>query len=179
MGVCEVGGFPIKSLTISNLVAARRDPEKVRIKKKRVEMKNNTFTSQRRIRLSDTDATGVIYFIAQLRLAQETLEEYLMQNGSSIKEILEERGYLLPIVHAEADYFAPVKAGDQLDIAMSVKKIGTTSFTLTFRFFKGAVQAGSALLTHVVIEKKSGAPISIPHSLFPGLQSLLEPSDAV
>ena len=61
------------------------------------------FVHRTQVRLYHTDATGVLYFAEQFKLASETLEEFLKDRGFSSKELMSS-AYFLPVVHAEADY---------------------------------------------------------------------------
>jgi 1,4-dihydroxy-2-naphthoyl-CoA hydrolase len=123
----------------------------------------------KKIRLRDTDATGVLYFTEQLRMALETLEDCF-----SLRSLLEKEAFLMPIVHAEADYFAPLRVGDEVEITLSCEKLGTTSFTLGYRFYdpKRQKEVGKASIVHVVISKETGKSIPVPSHL----QALLRQS---
>ncbi len=120
-----------------------------------------------KIRLRDTDATGVIYFTELMRLALEVLEEQF-----SLKKMLEQEKFLLPIVHAEADYFSPVTVGDDIDIKPSVKKIGTTSVTLHYQFWKEQEKVGEVTIVHVAVSTLNKSAISIPQSVLDVLKTL-------
>ena len=120
-----------------------------------------------KIRLRDTDATGVLYFTEQMRLAVQVLEEKF-----SLKEMLEKEAFLLPIVHAEADYFSPLTVGDEVEITLSVKTIGTTSFTLHYRLYKTEQEVGTVTLIHVAISKADKQPIPIPSTVLEFLKTL-------
>lgn len=76
------------------------------------------------IHMADTDATGALYFANQFRLALEAFECFLSDNGFVLGPCL------LPIVHAEADFTAPLKLWDVVDISLHCSKIGTSSFTI-------------------------------------------------
>lgn len=120
-----------------------------------------------KISLRDTDATGVIYFTELMRFALEVLEERL-----SLKKMLEQKEFLLPIVHAEADYFFPLTVGDEVEIKPSVKKIGQTSFTLHYQVWKGQEKVGEVSLVHVAVSLKSKKAISIPQTVLDLLKTL-------
>ena len=68
---------------------------------------------------------------------------------------------LLPIVHTEGDFFAPLTVGDRVEVRMQFSKIGTTSFTHTSEIYKGEACFGKASIVHVVYcpKKKEGIPI--------------------
>ena len=117
------------------------------------------------VHLKDTDATGVLYFAQQFSMALKTWESFLAYSGLSLGEILETADFLMPIVHAEADYKAPLRVGDRIEIGIAVEKIGTTSFTTNFRLMKEGVLVGTVKLVHVTVAKTSNEPIAIPKSL--------------
>jgi 1,4-dihydroxy-2-naphthoyl-CoA hydrolase len=115
------------------------------------------------VRLKDTDATGVLYFTEQFRMALEAFEEFLKDRGFPLKQLLES-SYLMPIVHAEADYFAPLTVGDALEISLKVVKLGTSSVTLEFSFRSPECkfEIGKVQIVHVVIEKEKRNSVPIP-----------------
>jgi acyl-CoA thioesterase FadM len=119
------------------------------------------------IRLQDTDCTGVLYFIHQLRMAQGAFEEFLDLSGLPLKKVLASRNYLLPLVHVEADYLFPVQVGDELEIQLSVVKVGTTSFSLQGSFYNSSLkrEVGRVLLVHVVVSKEDRSAIPVPNEL--------------
>lgn len=122
------------------------------------------------IHLKDTDATGVLYFAQQFSMALKTWESFLAHSGLSLGEILETTDFLMPIVHAEADYRAPLRVGDRIEIDIATEKIGTTSFTTKYRLMKDGLIVGTVKLVHVTVSKTSKEPIALPKSLLDLLQ---------
>ena len=118
------------------------------------------FTYQRIVRMRDTDATGVLYFANQLQIALEAFEAYLEKHHFSVGEMVRKGDFLLPIVHAESDFFAPIFLGDELDVELVVGKVGTTSFTVNTTFFKDKERVGTASLVHVTV--KNNKAITVP-----------------
>ena len=129
---------------------------------------------QTRVHLHDTDATGVIYFSQQLNLAMQAFENFLRQGPFSLKDILASP-YLLPIVHAEADYLSPLTVDNELDIVLYLHKMGTSSFTISYDFFyrTSSILAGTAKITHVLPLKESKKSTPIPEELRGILKMLL------
>lgn len=117
------------------------------------------------IHLKDTDATGVLYFAQQFSMALKTWESFLAYSGLSLGDILETTDFLMPIVHAEADYKAPLRVGDRIEIDVAVEKIGTTSFTTKYRLMKDGAVVGTVQLVHVTVSRTTKEPILIPKSL--------------
>ncbi len=123
------------------------------------------FRYQRTIRMQDSDATGVLYFANQFQIALEAFEAYLDSYKFSLRHMITKGDFLLPIRHAEAEYFSPVFIGDQLDIELRVASVGTTSFTLSFKFYQGEEAVGTVSITHVVVSRETKESIQIPDSI--------------
>ncbi len=123
----------------------------------------------KKIRLRDTDATGVIYFTELLRMALENLEDCF-----SLKEMMEKEHFFIPVVHAEADYFAPLMVGDEVEISIKCTKIGDRSFTLSYDFFDRTrnLKVGTASIIHVVVSKEMRQSIVLPEKVRTFLQQL-------
>ncbi len=123
------------------------------------------FIYNTQVHLKDTDATGVLYFAQQFSMALKTWESFLAYSGLSLGEILETADFLMPIVHAEADYKAPLRVGDRIEIDIAVEKIGTTSFSTSFRLMKEGSLVGTVKLVHVTVSKVNKEPTPLPKSL--------------
>ncbi len=129
------------------------------------------FRYTRTIFLRDTDATGVLYFSEQLKICQEVFEAYLSKKFT-LNQMLREHDFLLPIVHAEADYSLPILVGDVLEIQLSLGDIGSSSFSLGFKVLKGTQEVGSAKIVHVALSKETGKSIPIPEIVLSHISKL-------
>lgn len=124
------------------------------------------FTATYTVRLHDTDAAGVIYFAAVLRIAHEVYEQFLEARGESIRATLEGRALAYPVVHAEADYRLPIRLGDRLSIRLEATRNGERSFTTRYFFTKGEGEtAAEVSLVHAAIDPASGRPVPLPDGL--------------
>ena len=95
----------------------------------------------------------MIYFAEQLSLAHVAYEAFLEHAGISMRRILMEEPYGLPIVHCEADLSVPVHVGDRLAIEIALERLGTTSFSLSYRLRRGEVEVGRCQTVHVCIDE--------------------------
>ncbi len=91
----------------------------------------------RKVRLHETDATGILYFTELLKFATEAFEHYLASTR-----------YKQPIVSAKATYTAPLYWNDEVCVTLSVSHIGHHSFTLKTRVMKGEVLVGATEIVH-------------------------------
>lgn len=117
------------------------------------------------VKMSDTDATGFLYFANQQVIAVEAFEKFLAQEKISLHEWVFTESFAIPIVESTSQFFAPVTLGDTLKISLSLKKEGQRSFTLAAEFFKGDRQVGQTSITHVAIDKASRESILLPKKL--------------
>ena len=122
------------------------------------------YQTQVTIHMRDTDATGVLYFTEQLRICQEVLESFLESCGYSLQRLLEKADFVIPIVHAESDYFSPIFPGDKLSVQMITTRIGTSSFTLSYtcKRIETGEEVGTAEIVHVTVDKKFREKMPIP-----------------
>jgi 1,4-dihydroxy-2-naphthoyl-CoA hydrolase len=124
------------------------------------------FVYETDVKLMNTDATGALYFPEQFKMASEAFEAFLKMKGYPLKKLFASP-YLLPVVHAQADYIAPVKAGDSLQIILKTPTVGTTSVTLELSFYapQQDKEVGRVKIVHVLTDKNEKKPIPIPEFL--------------
>ena len=89
------------------------------------------FIWESRIRFVDTDASGRIHYTALLRHFEAAEFEFLRAIGCPYTSFLSE-GVGFPRVHVECDYLAALRCDDLISTAVSVERVGGTSFTLGF-----------------------------------------------
>lgn len=120
------------------------------------------FEHQVTVRLHDTDAAGVLYFAHQFRIAHETYEAFMAAAGFGLGDLLRAGATALPIVHAEADYRAPLRVGDELTVSLSVKRLGRTSFTLDYSLVRAGRVVGRVTTAHVAVDGRTGRKKDLP-----------------
>jgi YbgC/YbaW family acyl-CoA thioester hydrolase len=132
------------------------------------------FLYRTRVRLKDADATGVLYFSEQFGMALEAFEEFIKERGFSLRQLLGSP-YLMPVVHAEGDYLAPVMVDDELEISLKVLKLGISSITLqcTFHDPERKIDVGRVEIVHVVVDREKRTSVPIPDFLRTLLESEL------
>jgi 1,4-dihydroxy-2-naphthoyl-CoA hydrolase len=125
------------------------------------------FSAAYTVRLRDTDAAGLLYFTEQLRVAHEAFEGFLEKEGFGIGHYLRRSTFLLPIVHAEADYSAPLFPGDQLAAELSCARIGNSSFTLRTRLRRAGDggEVGTVKIVHCAVNRATGKTIPLPDEI--------------
>lgn len=131
------------------------------------------FTYQTKIKLHETDASGVIFFANQFKIIHDAYELLLEEIGFSFPELIRGKDFFLPIVHAESGYKVPLFVGDVLDIRVKVEKVGQTSFTLAYTLVNGRQKTvGTGRTVHVTVSKKTRRKITLPGDLRAKLEKL-------
>lgn len=124
------------------------------------------------VRLHDTDAAGLLFFANQFTMAHDCYESWMADSGLSFLTILVERDYLLPIVHAEADFAEALEVGQELVIELTAGRIGNSSFTLNYRLTSDDVEVGSVSTVHVCVDAETGEKRDLPDELVEILEEL-------
>ncbi len=120
---------------------------------------------QRKVALSETDATGVLYFTNLLKYATEAFETFLEELGFSLSSYIQDSDYLFPIVEAKANYFQPLRLGDSFFISIEIEKLTTKAIYLLCLFEKEGVRVGESRIVHVLVSKSTKKSLCIPEEL--------------
>ncbi len=117
------------------------------------------------LRLGRTDAAGVLYFASAFDLAHETIESYLDSCGCGLKTLLKSGPYL-PIVHAESDFKAPLRTGDEF--SMTIETVDCSAHSIAFALKLASIDDRTIAtfnIVHACIDHVSGKAIEIPAAL--------------
>jgi len=118
------------------------------------------------VRLHDTDAAGILFYANQFLYIHDAYEELLQLIGLPLASMLQDGPFSLPIVHAEAQYFRPLRVGDEVTVVLQVESIGVTSFVLAFELFTADDKlVGKAKTAHVAVSKQTQNKIALPEKL--------------
>ncbi|ACK65892.1 thioesterase superfamily protein [Rippkaea orientalis PCC 8801] len=128
----------------------------------------------RTIRLSDTDAAGVVYFASLLSICHEAYEASLEASGIDLKSFFRDSEVVIPIVHAEIDFFRPLYSGDRIIITLTTLQLKDTEFEITYQV--GLVAPQSSLIAkaktrHVAINPQTRQRTPLSESLMQWLKS--------
>jgi len=85
-----------------------------------------------RVRWSDVDKMGVMYFGAYIRFMEIAETEFLRDLGFTYDGITADFGVWMARVHLEVDYRFPARLDDEIVSWAEVAKIGGTSIQFTF-----------------------------------------------
>lgn len=126
------------------------------------------FALKRKIRLSDTDATGCIYFINQLKFASEAFEAFIESRFGKLTF----ETHSLPIVHVQSQYFAPLRMGDEILLQLHIKSLSRSTIEVHVDILLNDQKAGEVTMKHVFISIQTGRSTEIPANFRLALDSL-------
>ncbi len=112
------------------------------------------FTHRVRVAFPDTDASGRIHFTAMLRYFESAEIEFLRALGYQYRDY-PDVGF--PRVRVECEYRSAVGFDDELEIGVSVKRVGTSSYTLEFAALKDGLVAAHGSIVVVCVGRPARA----------------------
>ena len=121
---------------------------------------------QTKIKLHETDAAGLLFFSNQFKIIHDAYELWMESLGLGFAELLKNKDYFFPIVHAESDFKSPLFVGDPIEIHVTLDNVGQTSFTLGFKILNTKHDVvGTAQTVHVAVDKKKHQKIPLPKEI--------------
>jgi len=109
-----------------------------------------TFEVRDRVRWSDVDIAGIIYFGAYVRFIELAETELFRELGFPYARMFEQLDVWLPRVHLDFDFHRPARMDDELVVRTRVGRVGTSSITLRIAVHDAATDALNASCTLIV-----------------------------
>jgi 4-hydroxybenzoyl-CoA thioesterase len=94
----------------------------------------SAFRSPRRIRFSDCDPAGIVFYPQYFVMFNGVMEDWVDGPlGIGFAELVSRRRIGLPTVRLEADFRAVSRFGDEVVLSLEVERLGGRSLTLGLR----------------------------------------------
>lgn len=115
------------------------------------------FRIQQRVRWSDCDPLGIIWYGAYLKYFEAGEHEMMRAAGLPFETLRLERQVQIPRKAFQVEFHSPAQMDELLDIDVGIAKIGQTSITFRFEAYKAGerILRASATLTVVSVVKES------------------------
>ncbi|HEV3470892.1 MAG TPA: thioesterase family protein [Pyrinomonadaceae bacterium] len=120
------------------------------------------------VRFGDCDPAGLVYYPALLHYCHAAMEEFFAARcGVSYPRLVGERRVGFPTVSARAEFAAPFVYGDEVEVLVSVSRVGRSSATFEYRLRRRgeAEPRASVTLVQVAINLDTRRPVEIPDEL--------------
>ena len=127
---------------------------------------NQIFRHLLSARFQDIDGAGILFFGRNFDYFHDAYVAFLEALGTPLRQNLENEDYLIPLVHAEADFAAPIRFGDRCDVQIRVARLGTSSYTLSYTLVGEQQQVLTRGQTvHCCVDRKTFASCPLPERL--------------
>lgn len=114
-----------------------------------------------------SDPAGILFFSHVFTLFHQAYEHFVLDQFPLPWNMwFQNPDWILPIKHAEAQYFYPLQAGQKCQLELSVTALSSTSFTLTTLFHQSQLCC-SVKTVHVFCRRESKQKKPIPATLLP------------
>ena len=120
-----------------------------------------TFKTSYRVYYEDTDAGGVVYYANYLKFAERARTDYLREKGINQSSLVAEQGIVFVVHAVEAQYHAPGRLDDLLDVTVSIAEIKNTSLTMQQEISTGGKKLCS-ISTRIVCVNREMKPTRLP-----------------
>ena len=128
-----------------------------------------------RIYYEDTDAGGVVYYANYLRFCERARSEWLRALGISQQQMLAEGGPVFVVRSVQANYLAPARLDDQLNIVSTIHDLRNVSVLFSQRIFRENKLLFTAEIKVVPVSSVNGRPVPWPDAVRARLHDQLSP----
>lgn len=128
------------------------------------------------IRFADVDAARVLYFPREMHLLHTVMEDFFEEAiGIPYADLLFREKIGFPTVRLEADFSAPLRFGDQVDVELRVREIGRSRLVFEYALSRNGAPSAKAVQTTVAVDPEAWRSVEIPAGLRSRLASYLSP----
>ena len=114
-----------------------------------------------RVYYEDTDLAGIVYYANYLKFIERGRTEYVREIGLDQTRLKAETGIVFAVRRVEADYLAPAKFDDVLDVVTTVERASGVRLVMRQVVERGGEVLFEALVTLVALSE-TGAPTRLP-----------------
>lgn len=122
----------------------------------------SVFTWPVRVYYEDTDAGGIVFYANYLKFFERARTEWLRAAGIGQQELREQEGAVFVVKSTSLDYHAPARLDDQLQLTLTVAKLGRASVQFDQQAWRGAQLLTSASVKVGCVDAATMRPRSLP-----------------
>ena len=90
-----------------------------------------------RVYFEDTDAGGIVYYANYLKYAERARTEFMRVLGVDHSGLMANEGVMMTVKRCEAEFVAPARLDDVLEVHTRIDEIGGASLWLDQRVMRG------------------------------------------
>jgi len=126
------------------------------------------FVHTLRVRYSECDLQGIVFNAHYLDYFDTSINELWRAAYGSYQAMLD-RGVEMVLAEATVRFLSPARFEDELELAVAVTHLGSTSFRTKHSARCAGELVADAELRHVLVERQGGAKTPIPDWIRDGL----------
>lgn len=128
---------------------------------------SSPFTMRERVRWSDVDAAGVVYFASYLRLFEAVETEMFRSAGLTLQLMSDHFRLWLVRRQVVCDYLQPILLDQEVDLSAYVAGLGNTSMEIGFlvREASSGTLAATAVFRIVAVSRDGFAATPVPRPI--------------
>ena len=124
---------------------------------------STAFITSRRVEFCDTDAAGIIHFVAYFRMMEQAEHDLLRSVGLSVVTHDADGIMSWPRVSTKCEFRAAARFEDLLQIEVRITRLGEKSITYAHRFVRDGNELAFGEITAVCCRmREDGPPRPIP-----------------
>ena len=132
------------------------------------------FVHRLRVRYAECDPQGVLFNANYLAYIDHTITEMWRAAYGGYTAMLE-RGFDIVVAEANLRFLGSARFDDEISIEATVKHVGTTSVTTSYRFLRADQLLLEAQLRHVFVDRETATKTPIPDWARDGLATWMVP----
>ncbi len=118
-----------------------------------------------RVNFYNCDPAGIMFFAEAFKFAHSAYEVFLTKLSSN-RDYFNDDKIALPIIKTNAEYFKPLKSGDEIKITVSVTQLKEKSFELTYNIYNNQNDLCIIVETvHLCVDKSTFNKIELDSEL--------------
>lgn len=117
-----------------------------------------------RVYYEDTDLAGIVYYANYLRFIERARTEWARGLGVDQVALKAEAGIVLAVRRVEADYLAPARFDDALEVRTALQSVSGARIVLAQSVWRGGALLFDAVVTLVALQA-DGRPARLPPAL--------------
>lgn len=122
-----------------------------------------TFHTRIKVRFGDADPAGLVYYPVIFHYFHIGLEEFFRARcGISYDKLIRDERLGFPTVKTEAEFFVPLVYGDEVDVYVSVSRMGRASAVFEYNAQRASDQTLCARATHVQVAMNMDTRRAVP-----------------
>jgi len=119
-----------------------------------------------RVRWSDVDLMGIVYYGRYLRFMEAAETEFFRDAGFSYDELAQRHGVWIARVRLECDYRAPARLDDEIVCRAELRRLGGSSMTFAFPVDRGdGTRLVNGALVLAAVDRATLRPARLPAAL--------------